>query len=214
MTLVVFDRGARIETPAKSLFPPRRVEPNSASSAEPAVPDSDHHARAESEHLTQDYERFNELKKAHSQAAQAYKSVSVGPEEEPEPEIKASQIMVHPVVTTRRDTLLVDALKLMDEHSINHLMVTDDEGTPLGLISRIDILRHPLSSGAKVESAYRDQFLVASPDTDVRQIAANLITYHIGSVPVLSEDDELLGIITRTDLLKLVINNAQIEGWV
>ena len=64
-----------------------------------------------------------------------------------------------------------------------------------------------------VIDAYRHQFLVATPDTDVIEIATNLVTYHIGSIPVIDKDDKILGIITRTDLLRVMVNEARIERW-
>ncbi len=214
MTLVVFDRGTRIKTPVSSIFPSRRIEANAAATAEPAVPDDDNHARTQAEHLTQEYQRFTEMGRAHSQAVQAYQSHTDEEKKPAAPKITASHVMNQPVYTTRRDTRLIDALRIMDEQSINHLMVTNDEEVAVGLISRIDILRHPLNTGIQVQDAYREQFLVATPETDVTQIAINLVTYHIGSVPVIDENDKILGMITRTDLLKLLISNAQIENWV
>jgi CBS domain-containing protein len=48
----------------------------------------------------------------------------------------------------------------------------------------------------------------------VIQIASNLLEYQCGAVLVLDEEDQLSGIITRTDLIRLLISQAQVEGWV
>lgn len=214
MGLVLFDRGTRIKTPVSSLFPPRRIEASAASAAETALPDSDHSARSAMEHLTHTYEKFNELNHAHSHAAKAYKSqTSERRDESKPPRLSASQIMSQPVYTTRLDAELSEALELMDDQGINHLMVVNYESFAVGLISRIDILRHQMLNDSLVIDAYRHQFIVATPETDVIEIATNLVTYHIGSIPVMDKDDKILGIITRTDLLRAMVNKAQVERW-
>lgn len=213
MALILFDHGTRIKTPVSSIFPPRRVEASAATAAEPGIPE-ENSVRSSMEHLTQTYERFNELTHAHSSAAKAYKSqTSERRDQAKPPRLRASQIMSQPVYTTRRDAELSEALKLMDEQGINHLMVANYESFAVGLISRTDILRHQMLNDSLVIDAYRHQFLVATPETDVIEIATNLVTYHIGSIPVIDKDDKILGIITRTDLLRVMVNEARVERW-
>ena len=55
--------------------------------------------------------------------------------------------------------------------------------------------------------------LTASPETDVRYIAQLFVKQGIGALPVM-EKHRLAGIISRTDILRAVMNHFKLELWV
>jgi CBS domain-containing protein len=44
-------------------------------------------------------------------------------------------------------------------------------------------------------------------------LANTFVNYPIRAIPVVDADEHLVGIITRSDLLRLLINNARVESW-
>ena len=54
---------------------------------------------------------------------------------------RAHQIMSRKPITARPDTLLPDAVKMILEHRISCLPVTDDQMHPLGIVSWRDVLK-------------------------------------------------------------------------
>jgi CBS domain-containing protein len=52
-----------------------------------------------------------------------------------------SEIMTSPVVRVRPDTKLVEAARLMREHHISGVPVTDDADRLVGILSEVDVLR-------------------------------------------------------------------------
>ena len=56
--------------------------------------------------------------------------------------------------------------------------------------------------------------ITATPDTRIREIARLLIERRIGAMPIMDKYDNLVGIITRSDVLRAVVNHAPLELWV
>lgn len=217
MALVVFDRGTRIKTPASSIFPPRRVEASSSSAAESAIPSGQNSPRAEYEQEVTDYANLADsaehLSAEHKAAAQAY-SANAEAEQTQKPQLLARQIMTSPVISCQIDNTVAAAIRQMENAGVHYLAVFDRQAELTGLVNRRELLINPRLAGALVEEAIQQHFLAATPDTPVIQIASNLLDYECGAVLVLDEEDQLSGIITRTDLIRLLISQAQVEGWV
>lgn len=55
-------------------------------------------------------------------------------------EMRVRDIMNTPLITVRQDSSLQECSKLMKEHHIHHLPVTDDAGSLVGMISATDFL--------------------------------------------------------------------------
>lgn len=212
MALVVFDRGTRIKTPASSIFPPRRVEASTASAAEAAIPSGQNSPRAEYEQEVSNYAQLAESTE-HKAAVKAYSS-NAQQEKTRRPPLLARQIMSSPVISCQIDASVAAALRQMENAGVHYLAVFEADNELTGLLNRRDLLINPRLAGASVEQALQQHFLAATPQTPVLQIASNLLEYQCGAVLVLDEEDQLAGIITRTDLIRLLISQAQVEGWV
>ena len=50
-------------------------------------------------------------------------------------------VMTRDVVTVTTDTLLIDAVALMDEGGVNRLPVVDEAGRPVGILARDDVIQ-------------------------------------------------------------------------
>ncbi len=58
-----------------------------------------------------------------------------------------SKYMKRHVFTIRENESIVEAMKLMDYHSVGRLLVVDNKGDPVGIITRTDILRFIVGLG-------------------------------------------------------------------
>lgn len=115
--------------------------------------------------------------------------------------------MTREVVTVPPSAAVAEALELMRTHNIRHLPVLDG-GRIVGVATDRD-LRPALdpedgAAGAVVEEIMTSAPIVVSPDTPVESAAALLSEHRIGCLPVL-EDDALVGILTRSDLLRAFV---------
>ena len=133
------------------------------------------------------------------------------------------EYMVTPVITVTPDTLIDDALRTMHQHHIRRLPVVDN-GKLVGLITRhglrgaVPSSAIPLSiwgthyqlSKMKVRDVMITDVITVTPDTTIEEASALVEKHKIGTLPVIDERKNVVGIITRTDLLHLM---AQVLGF-
>lgn len=132
--------------------------------------------------------------------------------------ILAEEVMTGPVVTLTPDADLVDAWKLICEKRFRHVPVLSPEGALVGIVSDRDILlRAALISatqttqtghpGGTIREIMRTPVLTAAPGTEIRQIARVFFRQRIGAMPVVDERGRLVGMITRSDILRALIDH-------
>ncbi len=72
------------------------------------------------------------------------------------PQLKVSDVCTRNVITIRKDELLSKAAKLMREYNIRHLVVVDESGKPVSVLSIRDLLREA-ETLKKIEEMTPDQ---------------------------------------------------------
>jgi len=133
------------------------------------------------------------------------------------------EYMVTPVITATPDTLIDDALRTMHQDNIRRLPIVD-RGKLVGLVTRQGLREVtpssavPLSiwgthyqlSKLKVRDAMITDVVTVTPDTTIEEATVLVQQHKIGTLPVVDEKGILAGIITSTDLLRLL---AQVLGF-
>ncbi len=115
----------------------------------------------------------------------------------------ARDLMSSPVRTIRPETTIGEAQRILLRYGHSGLSVVDAQGKLVGIISRrdIDIALHHGFSHAPVKGYMTTNLKTISPDTTLPEIQSLMVSYDIGRLPVL-ENGLLLGIVTRTDVLR------------
>jgi tRNA nucleotidyltransferase (CCA-adding enzyme) len=127
----------------------------------------------------------------------------------------ARDLMSSPVRTIRPDTTIDEAQRILLRYGHSGLSVVDSQGKLVGIISRrdLDIALHHGFSHAPVKGYMTTNLKTITPETTLPQIEALMVTYDIGRLPVL-ENSQLVGIVTRTDVLReLHQADAKIGRW-
>ena len=133
---------------------------------------------------------------------------------------KTVQDIMSAEVTTlgRNDTLLL-AKDIMNLGRIRHFPVVEDDEL-VGVVSQRDLYRASLGTvmqyGEKAQRAFLESVAVKEimvdpisigPDATVRDAARLMMEHKIGCLPVL-KDSRLVGIVTETDMLQVVVDTA------
>jgi len=117
-----------------------------------------------------------------------------------------------PVVVAPIDTVF-HALTLMAQYDIGALLVLDGERL-VGIFSERDYARKVILHGKNsretlVREIMSDRVAYVTPATTLDECMALMTERHFRHLPVLSEADEVLGIISIGDLVKETISDQQ-----
>ena len=125
--------------------------------------------------------------------------------------------MTREVISVRPDTTVLEAGQLMVERSIRRLPVVEDSQL-VGIVTSGDVrgARASSATGFDIwELSYRLSRLTIreimtpnpvtiSPDETIGRAAQLMLQYMIGGLPVLDRQGQLAGIITESDIFRLV----------
>ncbi|NJM98617.1 MAG: CBS domain-containing protein [Phormidesmis sp. RL_2_1] len=117
--------------------------------------------------------------------------------------ITAKAIMSSPVRTILPSTSIDEAQHILLRYGHTGLCVIDENAALVGIISRRDIdiaLRHGLGH-SPVKGFMNIHIKSITPNTAITEIQALMTTHDIGRLPVIA-NSQLVGIVTRTDLLR------------
>ncbi|BAY38304.1 polyA polymerase [Nostoc sp. NIES-2111] len=125
----------------------------------------------------------------------------------------ARDLMSSPVRTIRPETTIAEAQRILLRYGHSGLSVVDSQGQLMGVISRrdLDIALHHGFNHAPVKGYMTTNVKTIAPDTTLPQIESLMVTYDIGRLPVL-ENGQLVGIVTRTDVLRELHQNSRESG--
>ncbi len=125
----------------------------------------------------------------------------------------ARDLMSSPVRTIRPETTIGEAQRILLRYGHSGLSVVDATDALVGVISRrdLDIALHHGFSHAPVKGYMATNLKTITPETSLSDIEELMVTYDIGRLPVL-QDKALVGIVTRTDLLRHLHQVQRLAG--
>jgi CBS domain-containing protein len=139
----------------------------------------------------------------------------------------AADVMRRPVIAVRADARVSDAVALMTRERVKRLPVVDERGTPVGIISRLDVLAAAAAGAAGAEALpalqpgagqvardvmFRDVSTV-SPDASLSEVVDRLLATPLRRVVVVDEARRVLSIIVDDDLLARVRGAIPPRAW-
>lgn len=135
-----------------------------------------------------------------------YEKVKVSIEKKVKAGKSALEIMQSPVKTVKTETEIKEAYKIMLRFGYNSLPVITGSGKLEGVISRREIDRaimHGFTT-APVRAYMSRRIFTAEPATPVEKVKEILIKNDIGCVPIIDNNENIIGVITRSDVLRVL----------
>lgn len=148
---------------------------------------------------------------------QPLESKQLHPQKSPSPVSLLADIMSDNIITLTADASVAEAWALFQQHGFHHLPIIDDNNTTLAMLADRDILQAPnqnkdIRADNIMKFASKKVFCF-SPDTDIRQATRILYEYDLGALPIINNNHELLGLVSRTDIIKVVSHYGPLELW-
>lgn len=124
------------------------------------------------------------------------------------------------VVTCRKTDSIKFALNLMNKNEISRLVVTDENGFPIGLITTNTFLVHsdyftkgktrsrdyllPIDGSKKifVGDLLEGKLITVSEEEDLASAASLMIKNKVSGIPVIDSQKNLIGVVSKTDIVK------------
>lgn len=149
-------------------------------------------------------------------------------------ELFAKDIMTKKVITINKNASISELSEILIKNNISGSPVVDDDGNLVGIVTEGDIIVQDtellfpkyfklldsiiyLESlnkfkknlkkhlGTKVEDIMTTKVKVVKEDTPVGNIADVMVKNNINRVPVVDEENNIVGIITRADIIKSML---------
>lgn len=132
------------------------------------------------------------------------------------------QIMSHTVITVDDNKTIIECYKIMKEHHIQQLPIIAENKLHLkGIITRLDILNH-LANDLEFAKEKADtpiyelstkKIITTDPISDIRRVAQVMVDLNLNAIPVVTEEDILVGIVSRNDIMKAVASLPHLQLW-
>lgn len=116
---------------------------------------------------------------------------------------------VGPVETVSPRTPIIDAARKMKSMNIGCLVVSSDDGKPIGLMTDRDVLLRVVAEGrdlqqTTVEDAMTPTAVYLHADASLGAVTEMMASGGIRRVPIVDENNQLCGILSFDDLIVLL----------
>ena len=120
------------------------------------------------------------------------------------------------VATVPPDTTIAAAVAVLTERMIGALVVTDENGALVGIVSERDVVRGLAEQGAafldcRIETCMASPVETCAPGDSDREILALMTDRRFRHLPVV-EDGRLIGIVSIGDVVKSRIDGVMAEA--
>jgi len=130
-------------------------------------------------------------------------------------------LMNFPVSTLPMKMDILAARRCFQQLGFQQMPVLSDQQRIVGMLSVQDLLQFIIIEGdlvryvggKSVADAMSKEVISADPVADIRRVAQVMQQYHLHGVPIVDEQDALIGIVSRSDILRALINDPPLNIW-
>jgi CBS domain-containing protein len=119
-------------------------------------------------------------------------------------DIFVGRVMSSGVISVSPDTSIEEAAKTLLDREIGSLVVVDEHNQLRGILTSTDFVRVVRDNEPKDKTTVGDhmneQVITATAQDSIRDAADRMITYDIQHLPVIDDDEGVIGMCSTTDL--------------
>jgi CBS domain-containing protein len=130
-------------------------------------------------------------------------------------------IMTADCISIHQDETLRDVYELLKEKTISQVPIIGDAGKIISMINIKDILNllmQDIDNGDELlnkslYSIYLPNFVTTDPITDIRRVAKVMLENKIDAIPVVNKREILVGIVSKSDIIKAISHIDDLQFW-
>lgn len=130
-------------------------------------------------------------------------------------------IMTKEVITINDDIKISEAYEKLKNTKISQIPVLDETKKIVGIIDKKMILNLLMDDireantilNRTLNTLYFNEVLTTDPITDIRRVAKVMIDLKLDAIPVVNNQDELVGIVSKSDIIRAVSNIPKLQLW-
>ncbi len=119
---------------------------------------------------------------------------------------RAENVIIEDPITIRPESKVKEAKRLMEKWGISGLLVVDDHKRLLGIVSRRDVLFENDGKEVREVMTPRAKLIVAEKKIGLEEAKDMFRKYKIEKIPIVDNDDRLIGLITARDVVNRTMN--------
>ena len=198
----IIEQGARIQTPIEKLLRPEIVPQVQASSAVAKI------------------DQHQPVNTSNPSFHKAYQQASQQTQQHAQPAIFAHQIMTSPAICLKHNKTIDQAWAVFEKHRFHHLPIVNNSEQICGIVSDRDLLRYAVNhrhdnklGNLQIKTIMRNAVITAAAETEIRAIAEIMAQRSFGALPIVDPQQQVQGIVSRSDILHTLVNQANLELW-
>lgn len=135
--------------------------------------------------------------------------------------VHAHQVMSFPVATIQMTLRIGSAYERFLNQRHHQLPVVDNSQRIVGMLTERNLLRfmndnkdlNKIEGDKTVADAMLAPIIAADPITEVRRLAKVMLDYQQSAVPITNDQDELIGIVSRSNILQAAASDPPLSLW-
>ena len=124
--------------------------------------------------------------------------------------MKIYDVMSVDIVCAKKNATIIEAATRIVLGGFNGIPIIDDDGMVIGIITTLDILG-AIKNGKDINSTTIGDIMTVSPivinqNKDIEETIDLISKNRISMIPVVEDDGRIIGICSRSDILKEILN--------
>jgi CBS domain-containing protein len=131
------------------------------------------------------------------------------------------QIMSRTAIIISDTKTITECFDLMQENEVQQLLIQADNFNHLkGMITKHDILNYLMDNNENkniynthISEITKNKIITTDPISDIRRVAKVMIDFNLNAIPVVDGEENILGVVTRHDIVDAVSNIPHLQIW-
>ncbi len=123
-------------------------------------------------------------------------------------DLLAVNIMTTPVTTVKKGVSVLNAKRVIDNTGLTGLPVVDEENHALGMVTKKDLDRAIKSDIDDLSLVMSIPVVTVKSNEQVQKIGELMAIHDVGRIVVVNENQKVIGIITRRDLIRAIVSTT------